>query len=386
MSWLGGVPQNRIDKRTRRLSQILGRFDLLLGAYLYINPDGNIDIDTVALTDVFVPYTGALHDVDLGTHTLTTTGAVATGDLTVSATLILASGSITDTAGAISFGNENLSTTGTLSSGTHTIGTLVLTGASITDTTGAVSFDNENLITTGSLSVGTSFTANSTGGDNDTIIKGNTDNSLFYINAGDDRVGISTSTPDSTFEVAGEARFGTSATNYAQFKTDGELNLHGTARVTKLLPITRLFSNAGADVIDSCHYVYDLDPLADEGIAFITYIPSDFTSGTNVVIKFRWCPTVTNSDGVDRYVYWRGYHHTTGSSGTIGAGTIVNPFSSTVPDGEVAETIHENTFTTISGLSAGDALHFIIYREQGMLYTLLFIEMLIMQAMIMLVM
>lgn len=154
MAWLGNISQNRIDKRTRRLSQTLNRFDLLLGTYLEINSDGNINIDTTALMDVFVPYIGATANVDLGIRTFTTTGIAATGDLTVSETLILASGSITDTTGAITFGDENLSTTGTLSSGTHTIGTLVLAEALITDTTGAISFGDEDLSTTGIIDAG----------------------------------------------------------------------------------------------------------------------------------------------------------------------------------------------------------------------------------------
>jgi len=44
------------------------------------------------------------------------------------------------------------------------------------------------------------------------------------------RVGIKTSSPDAVLDVNGDARFG-DGTNYAEIKTDGEVNLHGTARV-----------------------------------------------------------------------------------------------------------------------------------------------------------
>jgi hypothetical protein len=50
-------------------------------------------------------------------------------------------------------------------------------------------------------------------------------------------VGIGTGTPDTNLQVVGDARIGADTTNYAEFKTDGELNLHGTARVNKQLQI-----------------------------------------------------------------------------------------------------------------------------------------------------
>ena len=55
-------------------------------------------------------------------------GTIASGTITVSSDLVLATGSITSASAAISFGDENLSTTGTLSAG-------VITGTSFTDST-----------------------------------------------------------------------------------------------------------------------------------------------------------------------------------------------------------------------------------------------------------
>ena len=58
-----------------------------------------------------------------------------------------------------------------------------------------------------SLDVGGNFNAdqgariNNTGIDSDTIIEGDTDNELFLVNAGTDRVGISTGTPGALFAV-----------------------------------------------------------------------------------------------------------------------------------------------------------------------------------------
>jgi len=70
--------------------------------------------------NIFVPYEGAVKDIDLGAHNLTTTGTLTAGAATFDSTLALASGSITDITGAISFGDENLTTTGTGTFGTIT--------------------------------------------------------------------------------------------------------------------------------------------------------------------------------------------------------------------------------------------------------------------------
>lgn len=54
---------------------------------------------------------------------------------------------------------------------------------------------------TGAHAVGTSLTANTTGGDNDSWVAGDTDTALVYVDAGNDRVGISTSTPSVLFHL-----------------------------------------------------------------------------------------------------------------------------------------------------------------------------------------
>ncbi len=52
-------------------------------------------------------------------------------------------------------------------------------------------------------------TINDIGGNFDTKIEGDTDTDLFYVNAGTDKVGIGTSTPDAKFSVDGEIYSGT---------------------------------------------------------------------------------------------------------------------------------------------------------------------------------
>lgn len=151
-------------------------------------------------------------------------------------------------------------------------------------------------------------------------------------------------------------------TNYTNFSATGVQTMAGTARVTKTVTMDWYTATMGSGV-ELFIYGRDADKDAVEMTSWTIYIPNDFASGTDVVVKWRWAPTATNSDGVDRYVYWQGWHNAAGSSGTIGGATTIASFSTTVPDGEVLRTIHETTFDTISGLSAGDFLSVVCYRD-----------------------
>jgi len=178
--------------------------------------------------------------------------------------------------------------------------------------------------------------------------------------AGLDQDCLTTSSP--TF--AGLTQVGDAANNMS-VAVDGEINLAGTARVTTREYSSWGFSNANSNRVGTI-FTYDLDPNADEAVEFYGFIvPDDFAAGTNVSILFRWHPTVANGDGVDRYVYWRGYYHIEGASGicVVGDQVSVSAFSTTVPDGEARGTIHETTWKTISGLSAGDVVMYEIYRD-----------------------
>lgn len=63
------------------------------------------------------------------------------------------------------------------------------------------------------------------------ILYTGTNTNQLYLNT-NGRVGINTAAPATALDVVGAARFGDSATNYANFAADGELTLAGTARVT----------------------------------------------------------------------------------------------------------------------------------------------------------
>ena len=74
----------------------------------------------------------------------------------------------------------------------------------------------------GPLTMHGELIVNEAGDDIDSRIEGDTDVNLFYIDAGNDRVGISTSTPDALFHVAGAAHVDSAV------ELDGDLNHDGS--------------------------------------------------------------------------------------------------------------------------------------------------------------
>lgn len=145
---LKGVPRSRIDKRTRRLSQALTQFELLLGDGLAIDGNGQLEVDD--LSGDYVPYTGATANVDLGAFNLTTTGSLTGGLLSID-NITINGAAITSDTGAISLDNESLTTTGSITGGSLTIDSITIDGAAITSDTGTINFGDDNLTTNGTI-------------------------------------------------------------------------------------------------------------------------------------------------------------------------------------------------------------------------------------------
>jgi len=80
------------------------------------------------------------------------------------------------------------------------------------------------------------------------------------------------------------------ATNYCEIKTDGEINLHGTARVYKkvIIPVQELSDGGTAPdaaiLGNTLGYSYDLN---DDSV-FTTELPRDWAAGTDIAIMVDW--------------------------------------------------------------------------------------------------
>jgi hypothetical protein len=107
-------------------------------------PNGKKVILTCNGTDIVEAHTAIVGNATMG-------GTLASGTITVSSDMVIATGSITSASGAIDFGNENLSTTGTLASGVLTV-----TGAA--STTGTLGSLSANSYTGASRASTTGFT------------------------------------------------------------------------------------------------------------------------------------------------------------------------------------------------------------------------------------
>ena len=84
---------------------------------------------------------------------------------------------------------------------------------------------------------------NDSGGDNDSYIEGDTDTALFYVDAGNDRIGISTSTPSVLFDVAGASLF------TGAFNVVGATGITGVTTIVGATGITGATTITGAAIV-----------------------------------------------------------------------------------------------------------------------------------------
>lgn len=156
-------------------------------------------------------------------------------------------------------------------------------------------------------------------------------------------------------------------TNYAQIAPDGEINLHGTARVLRHLHFNNAAftkgSTAPTQVILGNHNGWEFD-IGDDSVIIAT-LPDDWDPTTDITIKVCWY--IDEAYAVDKEIQWRvdwsaipeDFTETVDApthSGQIDSGDINIP--------AVAKTIGESTIGTIAAasLSALDCLGFTISR------------------------
>ncbi len=152
------------------------------------------------------------------------------------------------------------------------------------------------------------------------------------------------------------------ATNYCETKDDGEINLHGTARVTKKLIIpTNDLSKGGTApdqtiLGDYIGYSYD---IGDDSV-LTTELPVDWAAGTDLTLEVDWYINeayATDSGEINWQATWSACPHDASEAvdapthtGTVTSGDINIPAT--------AKYLTENDVGTISGasISAGDEI------------------------------
>lgn len=189
---------------------------------------------------------------------------------------------------------------------------------------------------------------------------------LYSADLGKDVISVNETNND--IILAGPVDLGSDggATNYAEFKSDGELNLHGTARVIKHehIPVNAIKKGAanppGESTIGNTSVLL-FDSATDEDVYYVIHLPVDWASGTDLNFHFHWAPTDANAGDV---VWAIDYRISKSESNELISGTDAT--ISTTDSTQSLQYEHlQSSDITISGasLETGDKIAIRIYRD-----------------------
>jgi len=119
-------------------------------------------------------------------------------------------------------------------------------------------------------------------------------------------VGVKTTSPDAAFQVVGDAMFGDDGTNYASFASDGELTLHGTARVIRDLwidaagikaPGAKPASEVSFGTLETAAWEFSNEGVGanQESVSWRIAIPYDLDRTEGVIIRIGWSSASTGN-------------------------------------------------------------------------------------------
>jgi len=122
----------------------------------------------------------------------------------------------------------------------------------------------------------------------------------------DGDVGIGTTTPDAKLQVVGDTMFGDDGTNYASFASDGELTLHGTARVTRDLwidaagikaPGAKPATEVSFGTLETSAWEFSDEGVEanQESVSWRIAIPYDMDRTEGVILRIGWSSASTGN-------------------------------------------------------------------------------------------
>ena len=150
-------------------------------------------------------------------------------------------------------------------------------------------------------------------------------------------------------------------TNYAEIKTDGEINLHGTARVTShvVIDAAAMRITGGTHGGAGCFNYISFQNNQDDEAFFITHVPYRRAAGTDILVVLRWYYTGGNDNNTCEWNLT--YNSIKAGEDPTGAGTALTEQAVAIA---TDDTLGLVTFTIPSAaLEANDDLGIKIWRD-----------------------
>ena len=181
----------------------------------------------------------------------------------------------------------------------------------------------------------------------------------------DGDVGIGTTSPDTKLQVVGDFKSGNDTTNYLALASDGEISLHGTARVTRHLRVGAGSWNHGASAptagFEGVFATQDFDAATDDECFFTLIVPHRWDSSVDVEFVVDWFYDGAQDNGT---VCWGlEYKSIKDGEAVTGAGTTITKVSA---GNQQPRQLVRTTFTTkilASNLECCDSLGLRLYRD-----------------------
>lgn len=131
---------------------------------------------------------------------------------------------------------------------------------------------------------------------------------------------------------------------------------------TKEMPIRYVYAQ-GTVYRTTGFNVHRLDADNAEYVDFSGIVPNDIKAGSDIIFKLMTCPYQTNDTGADKVACAIPYYSFVRAGQVLPSLTIGDAVSITVPDNEVAFTVHYGDVLTFPNLLASDMFHVRLYRH-----------------------